>query len=63
MLRFLRLWLSTRAFVTRYPGFLRLRGSPVFSLALYGIIQCWLHDVALLHNPQHLCNSPIRTKP
>ncbi|WP_208461021.1 hypothetical protein, partial [Paraburkholderia mimosarum] len=39
MPRFLRLWLYARAFVTRYPGFLRLRGSPVFSLALYGIIQ------------------------
>ena len=39
MLRFLRLWLYARAFVTRYPGFLRLRGSPVLSLALYGIIQ------------------------
>ncbi|MEX3683254.1 hypothetical protein AB3X89_40380, partial [Paraburkholderia sp. BR14320] len=39
MPRFLRLWLYARAFVTRYPGFLRLRRSPVFSLALYGIIQ------------------------
>ncbi|WP_211193597.1 hypothetical protein, partial [Paraburkholderia sp. UYCP14C] len=39
MPRFLRLWLYARAFITRYPGFLRLRGSPVFSLALYGIIQ------------------------
>jgi hypothetical protein len=38
MPRFLKLWLYARAFVTRYPGFLRLRGSPCFSLALYGII-------------------------
>src|SRR5471030_181742 len=39
MPRFLRLWLYARAFVTRYPGFLRLRASPVFNLALYGMIQ------------------------
>jgi hypothetical protein len=38
MPRFLKLWLYARAFVTRYPGFLRLRGSPCFSLALYGNI-------------------------
>ena len=38
MPRFLRLWFYARAFVTRYSAFLRLRASPCFCLALYGII-------------------------
>jgi hypothetical protein len=38
MPRFLRLSLYARAFVTRYPGFLRLRASPCFWRSLYGMI-------------------------
>src|ERR1700742_2991846 len=63
MPRFLRLWLYARAFVTRYPGFLRLRGSPVFSLALYGMIQAGFMMVRFYTTRSILAIPPIRTKP
>jgi hypothetical protein len=44
--------LYARAFVTRYPGLLRLRGSLCFSPALYGIIWTgFIHDHAVLPQP------------
>jgi hypothetical protein len=43
MPRFFRLRLYAPALVTRYPVFSRLRGSPCFSLALYGMVAtCFL---------------------
>jgi hypothetical protein len=63
MPRFLRLWLYARAFVTRYPGFLRLRGSPVFSLALYGMIQTGFIMLRFYTARSIFAIPPIRTKP
>jgi len=63
MPRSLRLWLYARAFVTRYPGFLLLRASPVLSLALYGIIQAAVRMLLFYTSRRPLAIPPIRTKP
>src|SRR5471032_2246307 len=45
------------------PGFLALARFTRFKSGFVWHCSGWLYDVALLHNPQHLCNTPIRTKP